>query len=102
MVCVACNGLVYFRWLQAEEFEGEQSGAVPGAVAAGGCVVAVAGAVEHADGHVRDGGEQPPGSARPQPGGVFGEGCVAAVVDWASHCSFTVRGRLKQPVLEGG
>ena len=33
MVCVACNGLVSFRWLQAEEFEGEQSGAVPGAVA---------------------------------------------------------------------
>src|SRR5208283_5084621 len=80
MVCVACNGLVSFRWLQAEEFEGEQSGAVPGAVAAGGCVVAVAGAVEHADGHVGDGGEQPPGSASPQPGGVFGEGCVAAVV----------------------
>jgi hypothetical protein len=88
--------------LQAEEGEGLEAGAVPAQVAAGGGVVGVACAVEDADDDVGDRGEQPGGVPGAQPGGVFTEGCVAPVADWASHCSFTVRGRLKQPVLEGG
>jgi hypothetical protein len=27
---------------------------------------------------------------------------VPHVIDWTSHCSFTVRGRLEQPVMAGG
>ena len=88
--------------LQAEECEGFEAGAVPGEVAAGGGVVGVAGAVEDADDQASGRAEQPPGCPGAQPGGVFAEGCVAPVVDWASHCSFTVRGRLEQPVLGGG
>jgi len=90
------------RRLQAEKGQGLESGAVPGAVAAGSGMVGVAGAVEDADGGVGDGGEQPPGSAGSQLGGVFGEGGVAAVVDWTSHCSLTVGVRLEQAFLGGG
>ena len=69
-----------FLGLQAEQFEGAQAGAVPGVIAPGGGVVAVAGAVEDADGEVAEGGEQLPGPACAEPGGVFAEGDVAAVV----------------------
>jgi len=91
-----------FPGLQAEEAESLQAGTVPSEGAAGCGVVGVPGAVEDADGEAGDGGEQPGGVAGPEPGGVLGVCGVAPVVDWASHCSFTVRGRLKQPILGGG
>jgi hypothetical protein len=87
---------------EAEERESPGAGAVPGEFAAGGGVVGDPGAVEDADDGAADRGEQAGGMPGAQPGGVLAEGCVAPVVDWASHCSFTVRGRLEQPVLGGG
>jgi len=54
----ACYVLVSFAVSEAEEGEGAGAGAVPGEVAAGGGVVAVACAVEDADDSVADGGEQ--------------------------------------------
>jgi len=98
-VWLGCYGLISF-WGYRPSNSRAQAGAVPGVIAPGGGVVA--GAVEDADGEVAEGGEQLPGPACAEPGGVFAEGCVAVVVEWASHCSFTVRGRLEQPVLGGG
>jgi len=53
---VACCDQVSFPggWLQAEEGQCLESGAVPAEVAAGRGVVGVAGAVEHADGGIGD------------------------------------------------
>ena len=53
---VACCDPVSFPggWLQAEEGQCLESGAVPAEVAAGRGVVGVAGAVEHADGGIGD------------------------------------------------
>src|SRR5258707_11577401 len=69
------------RVLQSEQGEGAEAGAIPGEVAAGGGVVAVAGAVEDAGDDVAGGGEQPGGLPGPQPGGVCAEGDVTPVME---------------------
>jgi hypothetical protein len=62
----------------------------------------VAGLADEAHDEVAERGQDAGAGAGADPGGVLAEGDVADPVDWTSHCSFTVRGRLEQPVLAGG
>ena len=64
--------------------------------------VGVPGAAEGADDQVADGGVGIGLVAGADLLEILAEGLVPDVVDWTSHCSFTVRGRLEQPVLAGG